>query len=68
MNYWTGTKTNRADGSKNADRFIQLLLVSFVGLSLASVANASSREQAKRIHDRLAGVPPTELVLQQMEM
>ena len=68
MNYWTGTKTNRADGSKSAGRFIQLLLISFVGLSLASVANASSREQAKRIHDRLAGVPPTELVLQQMEI
>ncbi len=30
-------------------------------------ANAGYREQAKRIHDRLAGVPPTEAVLQQME-
>jgi len=30
-------------------------------------ANAGFREQAKRIHDRLAGVPPTEAVLQQME-
>jgi len=67
MNYWTGTKISRADGSKSAGRFIQLLMISFVGLSLASVANASSREQAKRIHDRLAGVPPTEAVLQQME-
>lgn len=28
---------------------------------------AGYREQAKRIHDRLAGVPPTEAVLQQME-
>ncbi len=68
MNYWTGTKISRADGSKSAGRFIQLLMISFVGLSLASVANASSREQAKRIHDRLAGVPPTEAVLQQMEV
>ncbi len=30
-------------------------------------AKAGYREQAKRIHDRLAGVPPTEAVLQQME-
>jgi hypothetical protein len=28
---------------------------------------SGAREQAKRIHDRLAGVPPTETTLQQME-
>jgi hypothetical protein len=67
MNYWTRTKIKRADGSKSAGRIISLLVVSIVGISLGSVANASSREQAKRIHDRLAGVPPTEAVLQQME-
>jgi hypothetical protein len=67
MNYWTWTKNMRAAGVGNAGRFIRLLIVAFVGISLASVANASSREQAKRIHDRLAGVPPSETVLQQME-
>jgi hypothetical protein len=67
MNYWTWTKNMRAAGGGNAGRFIQLLIVGFFGISLASVANASSREQAKRMHDRLAGVPPTETVLQQME-
>ncbi|HLT92247.1 MAG TPA: hypothetical protein VKZ85_15035 [Woeseiaceae bacterium] len=30
-------------------------------------AHAGPREQAKRIHDRLAGVPPTEATLQAME-
>jgi hypothetical protein len=30
-------------------------------------ANAGPREQAKRLHDRLAGVPPSATVLQQME-
>lgn len=32
----------------------------------ATAVSAGPREQAKRIHDRLAGVPPTEAVLQQM--
>ena len=32
-----------------------------------AMAIAGPREQAKRIHDRLAGVPPTETVLQSME-
>jgi hypothetical protein len=31
------------------------------------VAHAGAREQAKRLHDRLAGVPPTAPVLTQME-
>jgi len=34
---------------------------------LASSAHAGSREQAKYIHDRIAGVPPTEAVLLQMQ-
>lgn len=34
---------------------------------LAMPANAGDSEKAKRIHDRLAGVPPTGAVLQQME-
>ncbi len=39
-----------------------LLLISLLPLS----ANAGPREQAKRMHDRLAGVPPTAEVLDQM--
>ena len=33
---------------------------------LPVVAHADARSQAKRIHDRLAGVPPTEAVLTSM--
>jgi hypothetical protein len=35
--------------------------------SVAFAASADNRDQAKRIHDRIAGVPPTEAVLDQME-
>jgi hypothetical protein len=36
-------------------------------LAAAVTAHAGPREQAKRMHDRLAGVPPTEAVLADME-
>lgn len=42
-----------------------LLSVFFIGMVEQSIAG--SREQARRIHDRLAGVPPSDLVLQSME-
>ena len=35
--------------------------------ALAASAQAGPREQAKRIHDRIAGVPPSATVLAQME-
>ena len=35
-------------------------------LAVDAAAEAGPREQAKRMHDRLAGVPPTEAVLSQM--
>lgn len=44
--------------------------VAILGLILSLLivpAQAGSLEQAKRIHDRLAGVPPTESVLRQMQ-
>jgi hypothetical protein len=43
------------------------LLIGSICIGLMSTAFGGPREQAKRIHDRLAGVPPTETVLQQME-
>ncbi len=43
------------------------LVVALATLSVMAPAHAGYREQAKRIHDRLAGVPPTATVLQQME-
>jgi len=42
--------------------FIALIIATFSFSSLAG-----SREQAKRIHDRLAGIPPTETVLNTMQ-
>ena len=45
----------------------RVLLVAVLATCLMAPAQAGDREQAKRIHDRLAGVPPTDAVLQQME-
>ena len=38
----------------------------FIGIASVSVSFAGPREQAKRMHDRLTGVPPTEAVLSSM--
>jgi len=43
------------------------ILVGLLGVALVSVAQAGPREQARRIHDRLAGVPPTDAILASME-
>ena len=43
------------------------VLAAVMVVGLIAPAQAGDREQAKRIHDRLAGVPPTSAVLQQME-
>lgn len=41
-------------------------LIFMVGIASVSVSFAGPRDQAKRMHDRLAGVPPTEAVLSSM--
>jgi len=41
------------------------LAVLLAGVAIA--ASANDRDQAKRIHDRIAGVPPSEAVLDEME-
>jgi hypothetical protein len=46
------------------------LAVLLASMAIASVANAAlptHRDQAKRIHDRIAGVPPSEATLDQMQ-
>jgi hypothetical protein len=45
----------------------RLLAAALVGVLLAGAGAAGPREQARRIHDRLAGVPPAEGVLLAME-
>ncbi len=49
-------------------RFARSLSAIFLSLCAIGAANADERDQAKRIHDRLAGVPPTEAVLDTMTM
>ena len=49
------------------NRVRSLFLCLLVSLLFAQQSAAGAREQAKRIHDRLAGVPPSDTVLQQME-
>ena len=63
----TWTRNNEASTHGMASRLIRLLAVCLLGAGLITVAEAGPREQAKRIHDRLAGVPPTDAVLQAME-
>jgi hypothetical protein len=42
------------------------LLIAALALTIAVPAAAGPREQARRMHDRIAGVPPSASVLQQM--
>jgi hypothetical protein len=46
---------------------MRIFLATLIATAIALPAQAGPREQAKRIHDRLAGVPPSESVLTQME-
>jgi hypothetical protein len=45
----------------------RVVLVGIMAAAFVLPAHAGPREQAKVIHDRLAGVPPTDAVLQTME-
>jgi hypothetical protein len=52
---------------KSTARHIALAVLTLLfGLQAADPALAGPREQARRLHDRIAGVPPTEAVLAQM--
>lgn len=59
------TSTLQRALQRSATRVAPIALLSLV--LTAESAFAGAREQARRIHDRLAGVPPSETVLQQME-
>jgi len=45
----------------------RVLLIALLAIGMMAPAQAGNREQAKRMHDRLAGVPPSDTVLQTME-
>ena len=65
MTYRTWTKMKRDQGWTSP--LGRIVVVALVVMGMMAPAHAGYREQAKRIHDRLAGVPPTDAVLQQME-
>jgi hypothetical protein len=67
MKNMTWTKEKIAGQLKSVFGPWQIAIIGILMASLAATAYAGPREQAKRIHDRLAGVPPTETVLQTME-
>ncbi len=58
---WTKHREGRCEYS------LHVVLAVLLSAMFVLPANAGYREQAKQIHDRLAGVPPTNIVLQQME-
>lgn len=65
MKNMTWTKTSFAGRTRGTA--VRSALAAILAILIAAPAIAAPREQAKRIHDRLAGVPPTEAVLQDME-
>jgi len=67
MKNMTWTKEKFAGRLKHVFGPWQIAIIGIVMASLVTTVYAGPREQAKRIHDRLAGVPPTDSVLQQME-
>ena len=65
MKNMTWTKTSFA--GRTGGTAARSVLAAILAILIAAPAVAGPREQAKRIHDRLAGVPPAEPVLQDME-
>jgi hypothetical protein len=63
----TWTRNEHAATRNTGGRLIQLLMFGLLAVAVTATAYAGPREQAKRIHDRLAGVPPSEAVLSDME-
>ena len=57
----------KVTGMTTARKLANVFTVGAAMLAMASAAHAGPREQAKRIHDRIAGVPPTDAVLASME-
>ncbi|MEO1246065.1 MAG: hypothetical protein AAFX56_10330 [Pseudomonadota bacterium] len=67
MKNMTWMKTNAAGIAAAKTTVTRSLIATVLAVAIAAPAVAGPREQAKRIHDRLAGVPPSETILQQME-
>ena len=63
----TWKNMRQAKDQKWTTPVLRFLLVAVLAMSMMSPAQAGFREQAKRMHDRLAGVPPSDEVLRTME-
>ena len=61
------TRRTHADRLTPKFRLLRSVAIAMLGLSIAGTSMAGPREQAKRIHDRLAGIPPSEDTLLSME-
>ena len=59
--------TNKKLAKAVQHRLSMLAVLTFFSLSQVAMAAPGDRDIAKRIHDRLAGIPPTEAVLDSME-
>ncbi len=64
----THAKQKKAWGNRQGGGLRSSLVAGAISLLLALPVAAGPREQAKRIHDRLTGVPPSEAVLDRMEV
>ncbi|MFQ6004477.1 MAG: hypothetical protein ACE5OQ_03150 [Woeseia sp.] len=67
MKLGTQTGIGQQHSQGKAGTLCRLLVLSIAGTGLVCSAFAGPREQARRIHDRLAGVPPAEAILSAME-
>jgi hypothetical protein len=67
MKYGTWTRNRRDGDQEKVGLAISLLTCGLLSICLLGTSFAGPRERAKQIHDRLAGVPPTEAVLLSME-
>ena len=67
MKNMTGTKIRFAGLTNVPGMALRSLITAVLALIIATPAAAGSLEQARRLHDRLAGVPPSAEVLQQMQ-
>ena len=63
---WSGAMTNMTQWNWRNSRAVATVGAACALVLFAQIATAGPREQAKRMHDRIAGVPPSDAVLDSM--
>ncbi len=61
------TRSSKVTMTTPTARTSVMAVSALIALGLSAGSNAGPREQAKRMHDRIAGVPPSDAVLDAME-